>query len=114
MRIHHLSGGTPCPFGGGLISGRGSPFAEAGLVCHCLLIESHAGLVLVDTGPGTLDLEQPRRRLGREFLRFVPLPALPPRSDRREPALLDGCPLDDFSIEPFDGRNWEANVESIR
>ena len=27
---------------------------------------------------------------------------------------LDGAPLDDFTIAPFDGANWEAHVGSIR
>ncbi len=35
------------------------------LVCHCLLIETEEGLVLVDTGLGTEDIAHPARRLGR-------------------------------------------------
>ena len=38
------------------------------MVCHCLLIETGAGLVLVDTGLGTDDIARPRERLGRWFL----------------------------------------------
>ncbi len=38
------------------------------LVCHCLLIESEAGLVLVDTGYGTRDVHNPERRLAKFFL----------------------------------------------
>jgi len=38
------------------------------LVCHVLLVETpRDGLVLVDAGFGTIDLEQPHRRLGRLF-----------------------------------------------
>ena len=36
----------------------------ASLVCHCLLLEREDGLVLIDTGLGTADLAEPRRRLG--------------------------------------------------
>ena len=34
------------------------------LVCHCLLVETEAGLVLVDAGLGRADLADPQRRLG--------------------------------------------------
>ena len=33
----------------------------AEIACHCLLIETNSGLILVDTGLGTLDLKDPRR-----------------------------------------------------
>jgi glyoxylase-like metal-dependent hydrolase (beta-lactamase superfamily II) len=55
MRIHHLNCGTCCPVGGALFDGMSSgPFGR--LVCHCLLIESDRGLILVDTGFGTKDM----------------------------------------------------------
>lgn len=55
MRIHHLNCGTCCPMGGALFDGvSAGPFGR--LVCHCLLIESDAGLILVDTGFGTKDV----------------------------------------------------------
>lgn len=42
------------------------------LVCHVLLVETpRDGLVLVDAGLGTLDLEQPELRLGRLFTRVT-------------------------------------------
>jgi glyoxylase-like metal-dependent hydrolase (beta-lactamase superfamily II) len=67
MRVHHLSCGTMCPVGGRLFDGysRG-PLAK--LVCHCLLIETEQGLVLVDTGLGTRDVERPTPRLSPLFL----------------------------------------------
>ena len=40
------------------------------MVCHCLLIESSDGLVLVDTGFGRGDVEHPRR-LGAAFRAFT-------------------------------------------
>ena len=41
------------------------------LVCHCLLIETASGLVLVDTGIGLQDIVRPNRRLGWMFQTFV-------------------------------------------
>ncbi|MBW6530568.1 MBL fold metallo-hydrolase [Sphingomonas citri] len=67
MRIHHLNCGTCCPAGGALFDGS-SAGARAHLVCHCLLIESAAGLVLVDTGYGTRDVARPRQRLAEFFI----------------------------------------------
>lgn len=66
MQIHHLSCGTMCPFGGWLWDGDRPLFRTARLVCHCLLIETEIGLVLIDTGFGARDIAQPRR-LSRLF-----------------------------------------------
>jgi len=69
MRIHHLNCGTCCPVGGRLFDGTtDGPLGH--LVCHCLLIESDAGLVLVDTGFGTRDIAHPHRRLSEFFLKL--------------------------------------------
>lgn len=58
MKIHHLNCGTDCPLGGPLFDGRSvSPVGH--LVCHCLLIESDHGLILVDTGYGLNDVRHP-------------------------------------------------------
>lgn len=38
------------------------------MVCHCLLIETEQGLVLVDTGFGTDDVANPTRNLGGSFV----------------------------------------------
>jgi glyoxylase-like metal-dependent hydrolase (beta-lactamase superfamily II) len=66
MRIHHLNCGTDCPFGGAFFDGRSKgPLGH--LVCHCLLIETDAGLVLVDTGYGLRDVREPFPRLSRPF-----------------------------------------------
>lgn len=65
MRIHHLNCGTMCPVGGRLMSG---PGRGGKLVCHCLLLETGHGLVLVDTGLGMGDVEAPVPRLSRFFL----------------------------------------------
>ncbi|RAK56659.1 MBL fold metallo-hydrolase [Phenylobacterium deserti] len=58
MRVHHLNCGTDCPFGGAFFDGR-SKGALGHLVCHCLLIETDTGLVLVDTGYGLKDVKRP-------------------------------------------------------
>jgi glyoxylase-like metal-dependent hydrolase (beta-lactamase superfamily II) len=71
VRIHHLNCGTMRPAGGRLMDGHRGLLRSARLVCHCLLIESGDGLVLVDTGLGTEDVERPRERLGRSFLAGV-------------------------------------------
>ncbi|WP_315764193.1 MBL fold metallo-hydrolase [Sphingomonas sp. Y38-1Y] len=67
MRIHHLNCGTCCPVGGRLFDGQ-TDAALAHLVCHCLLIESEAGLVLIDTGYGLREVDAPRPRLSPFFL----------------------------------------------
>jgi glyoxylase-like metal-dependent hydrolase (beta-lactamase superfamily II) len=67
MRVHHLNCGTCCPVGGRLFDGYSNGLS-AHLACHCLLIETESGLVLVDTGYGTQDIARPRDRLSDFFL----------------------------------------------
>jgi len=55
-----------CPLGGSLFGGSGPPWTTHEMVAHCLVIESSAGLVLVDTGFGTDDVKHPKR-LGQPF-----------------------------------------------
>jgi glyoxylase-like metal-dependent hydrolase (beta-lactamase superfamily II) len=55
-----------CPRGARLLAGKGGLLGEARLVAHCLLIEAGDELVLVDTGFGTGDVDDPGR-LGRPF-----------------------------------------------
>ena len=48
------------------------PLALRGrLSCHCLLIETEAGLVLCDTGFGLKDVSDPKSRLSKFFLALV-------------------------------------------
>lgn len=61
MKIHHLNCATMCPRFGRLVN------EHRKLVCHCLVIESEAGLILVETGLGTEDIANPKR-LGKPFL----------------------------------------------
>ena len=41
------------------------------LVCHCLLIETDRGLVLIDTGLGLKDTRQPYPRLSRFYVNLL-------------------------------------------
>ncbi len=82
MRVHHLNCGTMCPPFGRWIRGEGSLFSRGHMVCHCLLIETSVGLVLVDTGIGLGDMSQPSERLGGAFTALVN-----PKLDPRETAL---------------------------
>ena len=61
MRIHHLNCGSLCPRGGKLIGGAGGPLAPCPMCCHCLLIEGDDRLILVDTGLGVEDVNEPQR-----------------------------------------------------
>jgi glyoxylase-like metal-dependent hydrolase (beta-lactamase superfamily II) len=72
MRIHHLNCISSCPLGGHLMDGRTRGVLTRGkLCCHCLLLETSAGLVLVDTGFGLRDVAHPRTRLSGFFLSLV-------------------------------------------
>lgn len=62
MKVHHLNCASLCPVGSAL---HGIHRA----VCHCLLVESDEGLILVDTGLGRADHQDPAR-LGPLF-RFL-------------------------------------------
>jgi glyoxylase-like metal-dependent hydrolase (beta-lactamase superfamily II) len=71
MRVHHLNCGTMRPLGGRLIDGRGGFLHRAELVCHCVLVETGDGLVLVDTGVGSPSVERPGEWLGDRFVRLT-------------------------------------------
>ncbi|TSC26828.1 MBL fold metallo-hydrolase [Corallococcus sp. Z5C101001] len=68
MRIHHLNCGTLCPSSARFVTGDGGLFERARMVCHCLLLETPRGLVLVDTGLGTRDVQDAKQRLGGRFV----------------------------------------------
>jgi glyoxylase-like metal-dependent hydrolase (beta-lactamase superfamily II) len=67
MRVHHLNCGTMRPRGGALLDGQPGRRRAAELVCHCLLLETEAGLVLVETGMGTPSTTRADKWLGRRF-----------------------------------------------
>jgi glyoxylase-like metal-dependent hydrolase (beta-lactamase superfamily II) len=56
------------PFGGSLFDGEPGWRRPAELVCHCLLLETDAGLVLVETGVGTAATDGADDWLGRQFV----------------------------------------------
>ncbi len=58
-----------CPIGGAFFDGF-SRGLTSHLVCHCLLIETNQGLVLVDTGFGLRDIQSPYNRLSPFFIAF--------------------------------------------
>ncbi|MBX5462628.1 MAG: MBL fold metallo-hydrolase [Steroidobacteraceae bacterium] len=70
MRVHHLNCISTCPLGGALMDGR-SAGLRGRLACHCLLLETASGLVLIDTGFGTRDVRAPRPRLSGLFLTLL-------------------------------------------
>jgi glyoxylase-like metal-dependent hydrolase (beta-lactamase superfamily II) len=58
------------------MGGEGGLLSRAPVICHCLLIETSGGLVLVDTGFGSADANDPSR-LGQPFRALLsPRPAL--------------------------------------
>ena len=69
-QIHHLHCGSMHPLCAALYGQKGY---RAHLVCHCLLLETDQGLVLVDSGFGVQDYLQPQTRLGRVIRRFTAL-----------------------------------------
>lgn len=65
------------PFGRRLLDGTGRYLESGRMVCHCLLIETPDGLVLVDTGFGLDDIAEPHATLPAVF-RQVVRPVLDP------------------------------------
>nr|WP_284504212.1 MBL fold metallo-hydrolase [Caballeronia sp. ATUFL_F2_KS9A] len=69
VRVHHLNCISSCPLGGKIFDGRTPGLLRRGeLTCHCLLVETGEGLVLIDTGFGLRDVADPRSRLSAFFL----------------------------------------------
>lgn len=77
MRVHHLSAATLCPVSERLVNGSGGLLSPGTMVCHCWLVESNDGLILVDTGIGEADLRDVRGRMGFWFGAMV-RPSLDP------------------------------------
>lgn len=64
MRVHHLNTGSMLE-----IEAVDDPsLAPARIVAHTLLIETEAGLVLVESGIGTQDIKYPEVRLGADWI----------------------------------------------
>jgi glyoxylase-like metal-dependent hydrolase (beta-lactamase superfamily II) len=82
--VHHINCATLCPAAGALVGGAadGSLLGRGRWIAHCLVIETERdGLVLVDTGFGTRDVER-KTGISRAFISFVG-----PRLDHEETAL---------------------------
>jgi glyoxylase-like metal-dependent hydrolase (beta-lactamase superfamily II) len=80
MDLHHLNCGAMQPYGGALFDGRTRGIGPANLTCHCLLLETSVGLVLVDTGTVGRDAVATADRLSPFFriadrVRLVPAEA---------------------------------------
>ncbi|PTQ89206.1 MBL fold metallo-hydrolase [Agitococcus lubricus] len=97
LKIHHLNCGTMCPHGAPLINGHGKITDHGHMVCHCLLIETKEGLVLVDTGLGIQDVRYPQQRLGHAFMA-----AVRPVADYRETAFIQ---IKELGFNPQDVRH---------
>lgn len=70
-KIHHLNCASMHPVAGFALEHPTRAHRFAGLVCHCLLIETDAGLILVDTGLGMADVAAGQPRVGALFSRVV-------------------------------------------
>jgi glyoxylase-like metal-dependent hydrolase (beta-lactamase superfamily II) len=80
MKIHHLNCGAMQPYGGGLFDGSTRGLGPANLTCHCLLLETSIGLVLVDTGTVSRNATDAARRISPFFritdrVRLIPAEA---------------------------------------
>lgn len=63
-KVHHLNCATLCPVASALINDRRE------LVCHCVLVETEQGLVLVDTGLGTEAVQFPPKHTPKHTSAF--------------------------------------------
>ncbi len=97
MRVHHINAATLCPRGKLFIEGSGCALGTTRLVCHCLVIETHDGLVLVETGFGTADVADPRTRVPASFRAYAR-----PRLSPEEPVIAQ---LPRLGLSPFDVRH---------
>jgi glyoxylase-like metal-dependent hydrolase (beta-lactamase superfamily II) len=84
MRVHHLNCGSQCPFSARFVNGEGGVFARGQFVCHCLLIETDAGLVLVDTGFGLADIAKPGHNVPAPLRALVALRLNPDETALRQ------------------------------
>ena len=120
MRVHHLNCGTCCPAGGRLFDGTSDgPLGH--LVCHCLLIESDAGLILIDTGFGTRDIDHPHRRLSEFFLKLNNIQLRPEETAIAQVRALGFSPADvrhivvsDWRLYPFGGGEPWMGFDAVR
>ena len=89
--IKHLNLATNEPISAGLITGDGGWLEPGRLVCHGLLVRHARGLLLVDTGLGTKDVEAARDRFLAPY-RWLVRPKLDPRETARAQLARMGLP----------------------
>lgn len=65
--VHHLNCGSFCPHCAPLFGQKG---LRANIPCHCLLLETDRGLVLIDSGLGLQDYQHMSKRLGLIIKQF--------------------------------------------
>jgi glyoxylase-like metal-dependent hydrolase (beta-lactamase superfamily II) len=98
MKVHHIDASTLCPVAARLINGPGHPWLARGrMVCHCLVVETAVGLVLIDTGFGTADITDPVGRHGRLVPAVLGMP--------RDPALCALGRVRALGLDPRDVRH---------
>ncbi len=97
MRVHTLTCGCFCPMGARLFHGRGSLLARACILCRCLLVESRAGLVLIDTGLGLAEY--------RKFAKLSQLPARLIFAPKMDESLLAVHQIRQLGFDPRDVRH---------
>jgi glyoxylase-like metal-dependent hydrolase (beta-lactamase superfamily II) len=76
MKIHHLNCGSFCPLSHPIVNRVMPVLDQFNLVCHCLLIESDSGLILVDTGLGLADIRNHQRFKANFLLNQLSKPKL--------------------------------------
>lgn len=69
MRVHHINAGTMHPPGGRLLDGEPGLWRSGTTLCHCLLVETEDGLVLIDAGLGVDDMTNSHGSLSTSYLR---------------------------------------------
>ncbi len=93
--VHHINCATMCPVAGFLVGGNG--LGRGRMVAHCLVLETERdGLILVDTGFGTRDVDG-KTGLSRPFRSLVG-----PRLDHAETAIAQ---LAQLGYDPADVRH---------
>ncbi|MBA3503393.1 MAG: MBL fold metallo-hydrolase [Myxococcota bacterium] len=93
--VHHINCATLCPVAGFLTGAQG--FGRGHMVAHCLVVETERdGLVLIDTGFGTRDVED-KTGLSRTFKTLVG-----PTLSAEEPAIVQ---LPRLGYDPDDVRH---------
>ena len=78
MKIHHLNCGSFCPLTHPILNRAIPELDRFNLVCHCLLIESESGLILVDTGLGLADVKNHERFKSNFMFNQLAKPKLDP------------------------------------